>query len=148
MEMDQGCPRGQRPHPSRCIRDVGWNQTEVTTSNNVRSAGQSFRQAYEDDEKGNQRLAGLKQEARQPRLATEADVPTETKTRKRLEDAAAVKAKFGDRCPSKRVQAGLKSSTSLGMKAESPLSLAGMTSWSTKALRRQSRVSHPWRRAR
>ena len=33
--------------------------------------------------------AGLEHEARQPRLATEADAPTDTKTRKRVEDVAA-----------------------------------------------------------
>ena len=43
-----------------------------------------------------QRLAGLEQDARHPRLATEADVPTDTKTRKRTEDAAADQAKHGD----------------------------------------------------
>ena len=43
-----------------------------------------------------QRLAGLEQDARQPRLATKADVPTNTKTRKRAEDAAADQAKHGD----------------------------------------------------
>ena len=32
--------------------------------------------------------AGLEHEARQPRLATEADAPTYTKTRKRVEDVA------------------------------------------------------------
>ena len=36
-----------------------------------------------------QRSAGLEHEARQPRLATEADAPTDTKTRKRGEDVAA-----------------------------------------------------------
>ena len=35
------------------------------------------------------RFAGLKQNVRQPRLATEADVPSYKKTRKRTEDAAA-----------------------------------------------------------
>ena len=36
-----------------------------------------------------QRLAGLEQDARQPRLAMEADVASDKKTRKRTEDAAA-----------------------------------------------------------
>ena len=36
-----------------------------------------------------QRLAGLEQDARQPRLAMEADVPSDTKTRERTEGAAA-----------------------------------------------------------
>ena len=32
---------------------------------------------------------GLEQDAREPRLATEADIPTDTKTHKRADDAAA-----------------------------------------------------------
>ena len=44
------------------------------------------------------RLAGLEQDARQPRLATEADVATDKKTRKRAEDAAADQTKHGDSC--------------------------------------------------
>ena len=67
----------------------------------------------------NQRLAGPKQEARQPRLAMEAGVPTVTKTRNYMEDAA-VQAKHGDSCSAKRVQAGPSSSTSFGMKSEPP----------------------------
>ena len=44
-----------------------------------------------------QRLTGLEHEARQPRLAMEADVTPDTKTRKRTEDAAADQAKHGNR---------------------------------------------------
>ena len=52
------------------------------------------------------RLAGLEQDARQSRLALEADVPLYTKTRERTEVAtAAVQAKHGDSCSAKRVQA-------------------------------------------
>ncbi|CAM9124457.1 unnamed protein product, partial [Ascophyllum nodosum] len=44
----------------------------------------------------NKRLASLEQDARQPRLAMEADVPADKKTRKRTEGAAtAVQAKHG-----------------------------------------------------
>ena len=53
-----------------------------------------------------QRLAGLEQDARQPRLATKADVPTDTRTRKRTEDAAADQAKHGVSFFAKRVDAG------------------------------------------
>ena len=52
-------------------------------------------------------LTGLKQDARQPRLATKADVPTGTKTRKRMEDAAVDQSKHGDSCSAKRVDACL-----------------------------------------
>ena len=51
----------------------------------------------------NQRLADLEHEARQPRLATEADVEPDTETRKRMEDAAADRAKHGDKSSSTRV---------------------------------------------
>ena len=61
--------------------------------------------------RANQRLAGLEQEARQQRLATKADVPTDTKTHKRMNE---------DSCSAKRVQAGPTSLTNFGMKAEPP----------------------------
>ena len=97
-----------------------------------------------------QRLVGLEQETRQARFAMEANVPSGTKTRKRTEGAAAAdQAMNGYDYSAKTVHAGPTSSTSFGMKVESPaLPLAGMTSWSIKPLRRQSHVSHPWRCAR
>ena len=95
-----------------------------------------------------QRLAGLEHDARQPRLAMEADLSADKKTRKRVKDAAADQAKHGDRCSAKRVDTGSTTLISFGMKAKPPALLAGMTVWSTKALKRQSRVSHPIRRAR
>ena len=45
-----------------------------------------------------QRLAGLELDARQPRLATEADIPTGKNTCRRVEDATADQAKHGDSC--------------------------------------------------
>ena len=68
----------------------------------------------------NRRLTGLEQEARQPRLATKADIPTDTKTRKCMKDAAVVQTKHGDSCSAKRVLADLTSSTSFGIEAEPP----------------------------
>ena len=66
-----------------------------------------------------QRLAGLEQDARQPHLAMEGDVPSDTKTRDRTEGtAAAVQAKHGDSCSAKIVQAGPTSSASFVMKVE------------------------------
>ena len=51
-----------------------------------------------------ERLAGLEQNARQPRLAMEADEPSDTKTRECMEGAAtAVRAKHGDSCSANRV---------------------------------------------
>ena len=62
-----------------------------------------------------QRLAGLEQDVRQSRLAMEANVPSDTKTRERSESAAAaVQAKHGDSCSAKWVSAGPTSSTSFG----------------------------------
>ena len=65
-------------------------------------------------------LAGLEEVARQPRLATEADVRVDKKIRKRMDKAAADHVRHEDRCSTKRVQAGPTSSTSFGMKAEPP----------------------------
>ena len=53
-----------------------------------------------------QRIASLEQDAQQPRLATVADVPTETKTHKRTDYATADQAKHGDSCSARRVNAG------------------------------------------
>ena len=64
--------------------------------------------------------AGLEQDARQPRLATEADVPTDKKTCKRAVDAVMYQAKHGDSCSAKRVDADPTSSTSFDMTAEPP----------------------------
>ena len=69
----------------------------------------------------NQHVARLDQDARQPRLAMEADGPADTKTRKRTEGAAkAVQAKHGDSCTAQRVQDGPKISTCFGVMAEPP----------------------------
>ena len=55
-------------------------------------------------------------------LATETDGPTDKKTRKRAEDAAADQAKHGDSCSARRVDAGPTRSTSFGI-AVKPLAL-------------------------
>ena len=70
----------------------------------------------------NQRLVRLEHEARQPRLAMEAEAPANTKIRKRTEGAAtAVQAMRGDSFSASRVDPGLKTkSISFGMKAEPP----------------------------
>ena len=66
-----------------------------------------------------QRLAGLEHDARQPRLATEADIESDTKIRKRTEDAAADRGMNGDISSARRVNTyGTTSSTHFGMKAE------------------------------
>ena len=68
-----------------------------------------------------QRSASLEQDARQLRLAMEADLKANKKTHERTEGAAAaVQAKNGDSCSAKRIQAGPTSSTSFGIKTEPP----------------------------
>ncbi|CAM9218016.1 unnamed protein product, partial [Ascophyllum nodosum] len=63
---------------------------------------------------------GPEHRARQPRVATEADVKPDTKTYKRTEDAAADQAKHGDRCSAKRVDGGPTSLTNFVMITEPP----------------------------
>ena len=83
----------QWPHSS--IRNVGWNYTgrlptsksevwdEVREKNGLKKP-----EKLEDLRRMDQRLASLEQNARQPRLAIEADVPADEKTRERTEGAA------------------------------------------------------------
>ena len=77
---------------------------------------------YTDERRSmNHRLTCLKHDARQPRLAMEADGPANTKTRERTEGAAkAVQAKHGDSCAAHRVQNGPKFLTCSGVMAEPP----------------------------
>ena len=66
------------------------------------SMGETFGEFKENLKGIDQRVASLEQNARQPRLAMEADVPADKKTRKRTEGAAtAVQAKHGDICSAK-----------------------------------------------
>ena len=65
----------------------------------------------------------LGNEARQPRLAMEADVIPGTKTRKRTEDAAADQAKHGDKSSSAQVDHDSMCPTSFGDKPTKPLAL-------------------------
>ena len=68
-----------------------------------------------------QRVASFEHDARQPRLAMEADVPADTKTRERTEGVAtAVQAMHGNSFSAKRFQDGPKRSTTFGVKAEPP----------------------------
>ena len=83
-----------------------------------------------------QHLTRLEHGARQPRLAMEADGQASTKTRERTEGAAtAVQAMRGDCFSPRRVEPDpTTNSTSFGVKANLPLSLAGMIAWSSAAL--------------
>ena len=74
---------------------------------------EAFGEYREDLRRMDQRLASLEQNAREPRLAMEANVSADKKTRERTEGAAnAVEAKNGDSCSAKRVQADPTCSTS------------------------------------
>ena len=69
-----------------------------------------------------QRVASLEQDARQPRLAKEADVPADTKTCERTEGAAkAVEAIHGDNFSANRVDPDPMCSNGFGVKAEPPV---------------------------
>ena len=76
----------------------------------------------EDWRNMDQCAASLEHDARQPRLAMEADEQTNMKTRERTEGAAkAVQAMHGDSFSTRRVNPGPKTnSISFGMKAEPP----------------------------
>ena len=68
-----------------------------------------------------QHLASQEQDARQPRLAMEADGSANTKTRKRTEGAAtAVQAMHGDSCSADRVDLDSMCSTSSGDNCTGP----------------------------
>ena len=143
-EEEQGW---QWPHSPRCIpnaRRITLEELRQVMSETMDKALEEFN---EDMRRGNQRLASLEQNARQPRLAIEADVTADKKTRERTEGANnAVQAKHGDRCSAKRVQAGSRPVRPVSAnKLSLPLSVAGMTSWLTTALRRENLVSHSWR---
>ena len=92
-------------------------------------------------------VTSLEHGARQPRLAMEADGPSNTKTRECTEGAAtAVQAMRGDSYP----LAGLNPAQTptrpvSARRSNLPFSLAGMTSGSRAAMLRPSRVFHPWR---
>ena len=95
-----------------------------------------------------QHLLSQEQDVRQPRLAMEeADGHANTKTEERAEGAA----KAVERCVgiaimlNKRFKMDRRPRSLSGWTPNFPISLAGKTFWSGTALRRPSRVSHPWR---
>ena len=68
-----------------------------------------------------QRVSSLEQDAREPRLAMEADGQAHTKTRERTEGAAtAVQALHGDSCSATRVHPDPMYSTSFGNDCTGP----------------------------
>ena len=91
-------------------------------------------------------LADLEHEAQQPRLAMEADVTPDTKTRKHPEGAAANRAKHEDKSSSPQVDPNPMCLTNFGDDSTEPTALPCKDAlWSMKALKRQNRVFHPGR---
>ena len=111
-------PDGNGPTPQDTYKMITWKELRRVVSE---TWSEGFGEYKEDLRRMDQRLASLKQNARQPRLAIEADVPADKKTCECTESAAIVfQAKHGDSCSAKRIQAGPTCSTSFGVKAEPP----------------------------
>ena len=111
-------PEGNGPTPEDAYKTVTWKELRRVVSE---TWGEAFREC-EYLRRMDQRLASLDQNARQPRLAMDANVPADEKTRERTDDAAkAVQAMHNrDSFSAKKVQDDPKSSTTFGMKAEPP----------------------------
>ena len=93
-----------------------------------------------------QRVASLEQGARQPRLAMEADVETDKKTRERTEGAAkAAQAMSRDSFFAKRIEDGPKSSSSFSVIVGPPALPCRDDVVVENGAAALSRVSHPWR---
>ena len=122
QKKSKAVPEGNGPIPQDAhVMLGGITLKELRRVIMLETMDKAFGEIKEDLRRTNQRLASLEQDARQPRLAMEADVTAEKKTRERTEGAAAtVQTKHGDSCWAKRVQAGPKSSTIFGIKSESP----------------------------
>ena len=105
---------------------------------------QRFEESLEKN-KNDHHLAGLQHQAQQPRLATEADVKPNTKTRERTEGGEADGENYGDNL-SARVDDDPTGLTSFGNIAEAvaPEKSIGDTLVNEGA-KRQRRVSYPWR---
>ena len=145
-KKSKAVPEGNGPIPQDAYVMLGGIASKELRQVMPETMGEALEEITENMRRGNHHLASLEQDARQLRLATEADVTADKKTRERMEGAAvAVQAKRWDSCYANRVQAGPTSSTSFGMKAEPPALPRRMTPWSTTMLQRQSRVSHPWK---
>ena len=137
-------PEGNGPTPQDAGKMVTWEELRRVVKE---TWGEALKEIKEDLRSINQRVARLEQDARQPRLAMEADGPADKKTRKRTEGAAkAVQAKHGDRCTAQRVQDGPKTSINFGVKAE-PSALPCRDDDVVENGAAQSRVSYPWRYA-
>ena len=138
----EAVPEGNGPTPQDAYVMITWEELRRVLS---RTWGGAFEECKEDLRRMDQRLASLEQNARQPRLAMEADVPGDKKTRERTEGAAtAVQAEHGDSGSANKIDPDSKVlpasvMTSLSLR---PSLVQGMMPWQATALRRQSRVPH------
>ena len=78
-------PEGSGPTPQDAYTTITWEELRRVLSE---SMGKSFGEFKEDLRCIDQHLASLEQDARQPRLAMEADVPADKKARERTEGIA------------------------------------------------------------
>ena len=114
-------PESNGPIPQDTYVMLGGITLEELQRVMSKAMGKAFGEFKEDMRRVNQRLASLEQDVRQPRLAMEADVTADEKTREHTEGAAAAgQAKHGDSSFPRRVQVGPISLTNFGMKAEPP----------------------------
>ena len=97
-------PEGNGPIPQDAYVMLGGIKLKELRRIMSEALDKAFDKPAEMIERANRRLASLKRDARQPRLATELDGTTDKKIRERTEGAAAtVQTKHGDRCSAKRV---------------------------------------------
>ena len=112
-KQDKAVPEGNDPVPQH--DEVGPDQPtsadihrlfEERLDRQLNQIKSHFDEHTEKMRETRQRSAGFEHDARQPRLAMEVDVRSDTKTRKRTEDVMADQAKHGDNFCAKRVDAG------------------------------------------
>ena len=117
-KKSEAVPEGNDPTPQHAGKMITWEELRQAV---YERWGEAFGEFKEDLRRIDQRLASLEHDAPQPRLAMEADVPADEKTRECMEGATrAVQAVHGDSFSANRIQDGSKSSTTLGAKAEPP----------------------------
>ena len=118
-KTSKAIPEGNGPPPQDAYKMITWEELRLSES-----MSKSFGEFKEDLRSIDQRLASLEWIARQPRLAMEADVPADKKTRELTEGATtAVQAKHGDSCSANRVDPDPKRSTSFGDDLTEPSAL-------------------------
>ena len=115
----EAVPEGNGPTPQDAGKMIPWEELRRVVKE---TWGEALKEIKKDFRSMEQCAARLGQDARQPRLAMEANGHAYTKTRERTEGAAtAVQAMHRDSCSVIRVDPGPKTnSTSFGVKAKPP----------------------------